>query len=160
MREADCAGEIAALLEGRQRFFPVTPEVAYRLGKRSYVFHSAYTYRFVDEAGRHNRLTVPAGFKCDLASVPSVARPAVPPEPLDRSAAFHDLLYRRGGRPLKGEHTILVEGKWRDAGHRWTRKEADQLFRRMLKEDSYGPGRVRRWMAYWGVRVGGHWAWR
>lgn len=86
-------------------------------------------------------LTVPAGFESDGASVPRFFWRIVFPPGDARAllAAFlHDFIYRT-----------------HPAG--WTRKQADELFRKLLIED--GISRNSANMAYWGVRLFGGSAW-
>lgn len=87
-------------------------------------------------------LTVPAGFRSDGASVPRFFWRVVFP-PGDalalRAAILHDFIYRT--RP---------EG--------WSREEADRLFLAVMILD--GVPVPRALMAWAGVRIGGHWAWK
>ena len=87
-------------------------------------------------------LRVPAGFSSDGASVPRVFwRIIFPPgdQKALRAAFLHDFIYR-----------THPEG--------WSRKQADDLFRRVLIED--GISRNSANMAYWGVRLFGVSAWK
>ena len=87
-------------------------------------------------------LTVPAGFRSDGASVPRFFWRLVFP-PGDalalRAAILHDFIYRT--RP---------EG--------WSRDEADRLFLAVMILDGVPVSRAL--MAWLGVRIGGHWAWK
>ena len=82
-------------------------------------------------------LFVPAGFESDGASVPRFLWASVTPA-IDhrtiRGAIVHDYLYRRT-----------------PAG--WTRKEADELFYDLIREDGLGWWASQK--AYWGVRLFG-----
>jgi hypothetical protein len=90
-------------------------------------------------------ISVPKGFVYDGASVPrwlwSITD--IRPDGLIRAPALiHDWLYRRGGN---------VNGR------RFSRKEADLLFCRMMKESGIGIMKCK--MVYWAVRVfaGSYW---
>ena len=86
-------------------------------------------------------VTVPAGFKCDGASIPrflwSSVSPAIDPRTL-RGAVVHDYLYRT-------------------APENWNRKEADDLFYDLIREDGLGWWKSQK--AYWGVRMFGSSSW-
>lgn len=79
---------------------------------------------------------VPRGFQCDLASIPRLLWPLLPPGEYDEAAVLHDYLY-----------TVGVP--------RWL---SDSVFRHVLQ----GTG-IRLWKRcalFWGVRFGGWVAWR
>ena len=90
---------------------------------------------------RGKMFIIPARFECDGASVPRFlwdsVSPQISPETL-RGAVAHDYLYRNH-----------VPG--------WTRKEADELFYELIRED--GLSWYRSQKAYWGVRLFGGSAW-
>ena len=90
---------------------------------------------------REKNVTVPAGFKCDGASIPrflwSSVSPAIDPRTL-RGAVVHDYLYRT-------------------APENWNRKEADDLFYDLIREDGLGWWKSQK--AYWGVRMFGSSSW-
>lgn len=94
----------------------------------------------VEFNGKH--ITVPAGFQSDGASVPEFLWDSVSPK-IDqrtlRGAVVHDYLYRT-------------------ADEQWTRKEADELFYELIREDGLSWWRAQK--AYWGVRLFGSSAWR
>ena len=86
-------------------------------------------------------LTVPANFECDGASVPRFLWGSVSPQihPCTlRGAVAHDYLYRH-----------------QPPG--WSRKEADQLFYDLIREDGLSWFRAKK--AYWGVRIFGGESW-
>ena len=87
-------------------------------------------------------LFIPAGFESDGASVPrflwSSITPAVDPRTI-RGAIAHDFLYRHA-----------------PAG--WTRKEADDMFYDLIREDGLGWWASQK--AYWGVRMFGSSSWK
>ncbi len=83
-------------------------------------------------------ITVPAGFSSDLASIPRLARPLI--GVLERhapAAVVHDWLYLRGGV---------------------SRRAADRIF--LTAMATMGVGRLRRWVMYAAVRLGGRKIWR
>ena len=87
------------------------------------VYESKVADRFVE---------VPAGFLCDLNSIPRVFWMVSPPTDFPKSGVVHDFLYRYKAVP---------------------RNVADAVYREAL--DVEGAGAVRRFFRYWGVRLGG-----
>lgn len=113
------------------------------------------------------RLTVPKGFETDGASVPRLlwTLVGITPDGLHRAAAVaHDFIYRYSGHLPAGSHQLQMQvqmpmpSSMRDTGHLWTRKEADRLFARILRE--CGVSKTRRRIMYLGVRIGGWRSWR
>lgn len=87
----------------------------------------------------HSRITVPAGFKTDLFSIPRALQFLLPKsEKGDQASVVHDFLYQTapGG---------------------CTREQADQTLREGLQV--LGVGTIRRNLIYAGVRVGGDGIW-
>ena len=83
--------------------------------------------------GNTDLFTVPTGFFTDLASIPRVFRPFFPRYGIYRKAAvLHDYHYI----------VQLV-----------SRKDADGMFRRVMRE--LGVGRIRRYLMWLAVRIGG-----
>lgn len=138
--------------------FPDHPHELY-LGGRDFRWLSPYRYAWEIHGARY-RITGPAGFPYDGASVPNAARIFVPPEPLHRAAGIHDLIYRYAGHLPAGMHEVLTRDGWQTVGIPWSRWEADRLFGRMLREDPAGPRRWQRRMGYRAVRAGGWWSWQ
>ena len=95
------------------------------------------SYQSLD--GRH--VTVPALYRTDLASVPRVVWRLVPRDYVSarRPAVIHDYIY---------SHLT----------HRFTRREADQIFRDSLLEE--GMGKVLAGLMWGAVRIGGRGNWR
>lgn len=94
------------------------------------------------------RLTVPAGFETDGASVPRIFFPLISAWDLSFSAPIvHDYLYRTQGRPL----TVYPSAR------AFTRRETDRIFR-YLQEDE-GVWWWRRWSSWFAVRLFGFLAW-
>ena len=93
--------------------------------------------------GKPAKITVPAGFENDLASIPRLLTWAFPVNGKHRWAAVvHDWLYHN-----KGE----IEGL------KLTRKQCDRIFLEGMQ--TMGVGRVKRSMMYRGVRTGGWTSW-
>lgn len=92
-------------------------------------------------------ITVPDGFKCDLASYPHLARPFFDRLGTSmRSAVVHDWLYEHKPSYDFGSDSRPI-GKF----------NSDRIFRQALKEE--GSGFRARWASWLGVAVGGWWAW-
>ena len=84
-------------------------------------------------------ITVPDGFKFDLASYPRLARPFFDRLGKSmRSACVHDYLYEQKPKGIK-------------------KSDADRIFREALKQDSASG--LQRWSSWLGVAIGGWWAW-
>lgn len=125
------------------------------------------------------RLILEEGFVFNGASIPWLAEPIIgdkwalgkyPP-------GFHDALYQCGGdlskQPLcrcqvrRGVHVAVGSGilpagpaevVWEDVGHVWTRKAADRLFGRHMRELGVPPWKRRA--AYLAVRLAGRGSWK
>lgn len=83
--------------------------------------------------GNTDTFTVPAGFITDFASVPRILWNLFPPYgKYTKAAVLHDYFY-------------IVQTI--------SRKDADGLFRRTMRE--LGVGKVRRWLMWAAVRIGG-----
>jgi len=109
---------------------------------------------------RHYREIVYAGFVFDMASVPWLLRLFQDRHGLiGGPATNHDLNYvARGVFPHQyGVFQQLRGDEWIDVPTDMTRKMADKLFRRMMKEA--GMGFFKRNMAYTAVRAGGWTYW-
>lgn len=89
--------------------------------------------------GNTDTYVVPSGFKTDFASVPKIFWPLFPPSSRRTAAAvLHDWFYAGGG--------VI------------TRKDADGIFRRTMREA--GISWWRRWTMYRAVRICGWSRWR
>lgn len=147
----------------RRVHFPEQPD-AMDLGFRWKKLHSPYMCTW-DQDGVKVRLTVPAGFVYNGASVPQVLWSVFPPHALDRAAVFHDFIYRAAGVLPFGSHQYLREmltpgvSRWETMTPVWTRSQADSLFLDQLAQDPDGPGWVRRKVAFAtvGALGGGKW---
>ncbi|MDT0631029.1 DUF1353 domain-containing protein [Rubrivirga litoralis] len=121
---------------------------------------ASYTWRHTPEGGAEGvyRLVVPAGFEHDFASVPRPLWALVAPIDLGIASIFHDWLYARAGRA----ETLRWAGRtpgagWEPVPKWWTRRDADRLFARLMREQ--GVPRWRRRAAFLAVRAfaGGVW---
>ena len=118
------------------------PIVSYR--GRVWQLEAPYDY---DDGG--TRLTVPAGFAFDLASIPRLFWPLVAPFELSIAAPLlHDFLYRYAGEPPPPG---VVPPR------RYTRSEADRLFREIMGAE--GVAAWRRHAAWAAARAFGGRAW-
>lgn len=74
------------------------------------------------------RITVPAGYNYDKASVPrflwGIARPD---GPWEAAALIHDRLYQFKGKLPAGEYKVQVGGFWHEDTAPWTRAQADDM---------------------------------
>jgi hypothetical protein len=114
------------------------------VGDNTWRLEADYSY----QDGAH-RITVPAGFRFDLSSVPRALWWLIAPFELSISAPLvHDFMYQHDGRLPAG----AVEPP-----RTYSRREADDLFRRMMKEE--GVAAWRRVLAYAGVRLVGGRGW-
>lgn len=116
------------------------PDVVELRGQRGWCLRQNWSYQDGPSAIR-----IPAGFICDLASVPRAVWAVLSPADLSESAALvHDWIYRHAGT-LPG-------------GLSYTRAESDRLFFRIMGEE--GVSSWKRRAAYVAVRLFGHSAWR
>lgn len=161
----------------------------YGLNKyRAYELVEDYTYYWKID-GTHYRIHIPAGFKYDGASVPRFVWSIIGllPDGLGRAAALvHDYLYVHKGALPKGGYQEYVHAPleplennvtpldpasmeklvnppivgpiWKDSKDVWTRKSSDKMFARLMREG--GVPRVRRRLAYRGVRSAGWYWWK
>lgn len=118
-----------------------------------------WTYEW-EHDGIRRRIIVPKGFQYDGASVPRLVWTCtgILPDGLIRAAALvHDWLYQHRGQLPEGSYQEFHRGKWRNVGRVATRREVDRLFARIMRET--GVSKLKRRLAYAGVRAGGWWAW-
>jgi len=121
------------------------PVITYLTEEKLWRLEQDYRYR---DGG--NMITVPSGFEFDLASVPRAIWWLISPFDLSIAAPLvHDFLYRHGGAPPQG---AIIPPRT------YARKEADLLFRAIMKEE--GVWWWRRAAAYRAVRWFGGAAWR
>jgi hypothetical protein len=123
----------------------LAPPVLTYQGGRRWRLEADYTY---DD--RSTAITVPAGFRFDLSSVPRALWSLIAPFELSIVAPLlHDFLYESGGRPPD----VSI-----DPPRTYTRAEVDRMFLRIMAEEEVA--RWRRWLAYAAVRTFGWRAWR
>ncbi|MEX2473199.1 MAG: DUF1353 domain-containing protein [Gemmatimonadota bacterium] len=103
------------------------------------------------------RLDVPESFTHDFASVPRVLWMLISPLDLGLASIFHDWLYRKGGQvtTLRWDR---ADGRWDPVEKPWSRRQTDELFARMMREQ--GVPKWRRRAAYLAVRFAGGSSWR
>jgi hypothetical protein len=124
-----------------------------------YRLFAEYIYEWT-YAGVRYRLVVPEGFECDGASIPWWVKvlTGLERDGLHRPAwTLHDVVYHYVGDLPEGMLQVWVEGEWRPWVGRWSRRDADRLFGRVMRESGV-PSKERRRM-YNGVRVGGWLPW-
>jgi hypothetical protein len=126
------------------------------LGGNRYRLVEPYVYEWSHQGARY-RLTVPAGFQNDLASVPRVLWWYISPFDLGLAAVPHDWIYFHAGRLPAGSFQRLEGNRWVDVHERWSRRDADRLFGRLMRDAHVD--RTRRRRAYLAVRLLGWPAW-
>lgn len=107
------------------------------------------------------KLTIPAGFNTDFASYPWWGKYfGFKREDTGwiRASKFHDWLYFIGPVDMNlkypGSYQYLdINDQWSNCISIWKRKEADQLFNKIMEEDGFL--KRRRLEAYWAVRLFG-----
>jgi Protein of unknown function (DUF1353) len=115
------------------------------LGGRQWRLEQDYAYR-----DGTTTITVPAGFRFDLSSVPRVLWWLIAPFELSIAAPLlHDFLYRNRGMPPAG----AVEPP-----RTYTRSEVDRMFRTIMRKE--GVPAWRRAIGYAAVRLFGGADWR
>lgn len=138
-------------------YFPDHPR-QWHVGGRRFMLDLPYRYVW-DQDGERYRLTIPAGYLHDGASVPRPAWSLVPPQPKDRAAPGHDYPYELGGVFDDGEFEYMdADGVWRPIRES-NRVFWDRAFRVWLEMDPRGPGATKRQLVYAAVRAGGRGAW-
>lgn len=114
----------------------------YDVRRDQWVVDDAWSYT---DRRRGITITVPAGYRCDLASVPRLLWWLIAPMELSQCApVLHDRLYGAGG---------VLDGR-----AAYDRATADRLFLEVMTEE--GVPRWRRAAAYRAVRIFGRFAWR
>lgn len=141
----------------------LTPEERQKhgVGEIAYMLSDPWFYSWRGRDGVYRRFNVPVGFIYDGASVPQIVWTVsgIIPDGLIRAAALvHDYLYVYRGAVPRGTYQKLIDGNWVDLEWVWTRREADKMFCRIMRES--GVPRSKRRMAYRAVRLfgGGFWS--
>ena len=127
--------------------------------KGKYVLHEEWGYLWTkDDITRV--IIIPRGFVSDGASAPRIlwTCTGITPDGLIRGAALaHDFLYKHGGVLPENSYQQLALYGWVNDNSVWTRKNADRLFCRIMKES--GVGKIKRRLAYRAVRIFGCFFW-
>jgi len=115
------------------------------LGGRQWRLEQDYAYR-----DGPTTITVPAGFRFDLSSVPRLLWWLIAPFELSIAAPLlHDFLYRNRGMPPTGSA---------EPPRTYTRSEVDRMFRTLMRKE--GVPTWRRVVGYAAVRLLGGGDWR
>jgi hypothetical protein len=109
------------------------------LGGNRYKLIADYIYEWTKDSVQY-KLIVPVDFETDLASIPRLLWSFISPFDLGAAVVPHDWLYYHRGNLPPNSHFKLINGRWADVGLRWTRKAADRLMGRIMRE-----ARVCRW---------------
>ena len=137
------AGKLVLVVEFKKGFAPET-----RSGRTLWAVERPFYYR--TKAG--DLITVPAGMTTDLASIPALASPALPPDgPWLAAAILHDTEYLTKGTGVWKGHAANSRAK------PYTRAEADDLLLEAM--GSLGVSGWRAWAIHTGVRAGGAKGW-
>lgn len=120
------------------------------IGSRLYVLADTWTYRWYpkETLDVESLITVPEGFVYDGASIPRITWSlfGVTPDGVHRAAALvHDWIYTFDGDLPPGSvmrKITMADGsiKVLDTIDKWTRKDADRFFKKMLLETD-----MKRW---------------
>jgi len=127
---------------------------------RTWMVLEPFTYHLGTEDSP-DYITVPIGFVTDFASVPRGLWNLFPPTgKYGKAAVIHDFLYQNGG--ITWEYMIQPNDKSRPPRlitrrRQPTREEADRILFEAMATLKVHP--VMKRLVYWGVRLGGHWAW-
>ena len=127
------------------------------IDKRNYRLDENYRYKWLRDIYINNefnkdvknRINIPEGYIFDGASVPrwlwSIS--GIRPDGKQRTAALiHDWIYvHKGLLPTGSQEYQDKQGKWKIFQGKWTRKDADKIFAKILKESGM-PKSKRRWM--------------
>lgn len=116
-------------------------------------------YTWCHATDHHDTLSlrVPEGFTHDFASVPRPLWWFVGPVDLGLASIFHDWMYRHGGR-VETLGRRLDGAGWEVIDTPWSRRDADRLFARIMREQ--GVSRFRRRAAFLAVQWFGGGGWR
>ncbi len=95
------------------------------------------------------KIPVPAGFETDFASIPRIFRIIIPKlGRWNKAAVIHDYIYQNRIIGMTSYNILFT----------FNRKQADIVFRDAMRD--LGVAKWKRYVMYWGVRVGGWMAWR
>ena len=125
-----------------------------------YELFANYEYIWVDGQQPH-MIAIAKGFRYDGASVPQIAwsLTGIRPDGLLRDGALiHDFMYRYKGDLPHGTHLYQgTDGLWKFHDHKWTRKDADKMLRRLMLQAGVSSWKARA--AYMAVRLFGWRTW-
>ena len=128
--------------------------------KGKYVLHEEWSFLWTkDDITRV--IIIPRGFVSDGASCPRFlwTCTGITPDGLIRAGALvHDFIYKYGGELPENSYQQLALYGWVPLDDVWTRKNADRLFARIMREA--GVSKFKRRMAYRGVRLFGCFFWK
>ncbi|MDT8369018.1 MAG: DUF1353 domain-containing protein [Longimicrobiales bacterium] len=126
---------------------------------RYFVLTEDAAYRWYHDAGNYDALEVivPEAFIHDFASVPRPLWWFISPFDLGLASIFHDWLYRNGGH-VETRARRSSDGVWQSVTTPWTRRDADRLFARIMREQ--GVPKLRRRAAFQAVQWFGGKAWQ
>lgn len=128
-------------------------------GPRRLVLLADYVAEWEVGGFPRQRISVPAGYEFDGASIPAVLEWYLGRDHILPAAVLHDWQYEFAGRVPRDSHLYRDEtGAWVEAGHEWSRKESDRFFARNLRFCDISDGQRRN--AYRAVRIGGWIPWR
>lgn len=140
--------------------YPAAPLQVEKLGRRSWRLLRDWIYK--TRSGL--TITVPAGFACDLASIPRIFWTAVgAPADYAEAATCHDYIYRLRDRafaaiPGLAEYLEITGPLTSRKAHGILRQWADSMYYHALAD--MGVGRANRRAQYRFVRVFGWFVWR
>ena len=118
--------------------FPDWPDEQ-QLARRLWQLRRPYRVEYSLDDERY-RLTVPAGYTYDGASVPRLAWSFIAADKLHKGACVHDFTYEVGGAMPLGSWQVKDErGVWRRVSRTMSRKESDRIFLQLVREDPEGP---------------------
>jgi len=126
------------------------------LGGNRYRLFDDYQYEWIQN-GNLYKIIVPSGFTCDLASIPRLLWIIVSPFDFGPAAVPHDWIYSFGGKIPPSSCLVKLNGKWMECDQYWSRKDADRLFARIMKDLNLSEFKKKN--AYKAVRIFGSKAW-
>ncbi len=124
-------------LDGR---YPLPKDI---INEEDWILLTNFRVKWTDETGTRRILTVPAGFKTDLSSIPKFARSII------------SVVGRQNHASLVHDWVYFKRIKFEEA--EWTRADIDLFF--LLMMEVSGVGWWRRNSMYKAVRVGGEKDW-
>lgn len=137
-----------------------TPTVKYPpivpIGRNKYKVYEDYSYTW-EKDGQTYKMVVPQGFINNLASIPRFLWWYISPFDLGAAVIHHDWIYTHSGKIPSTSFFKLIDGKFVEIESEWTRKNADRLFCRMMRETD-NVSKFKRRNAFRAVRIFGWWA--